>query len=71
MSLGWLTTISPSRMSTLLLGIPPPIPTIRPKQIEWKLESNYIATVIADIVPYAPSGRQAMTMLCAPILPRI
>lgn len=71
LSFGSLTIIAPSRISVLLLGTPPPIPTIRWKRIEWKPDSNRILTITADILPYTPFGKLVRTTLCSLMLPII
>src|ERR1700722_1787219 len=73
MSVGLLTTTSPSRISLFVLGTPPPIPTIKPKRIEGNVDRNWAttATVAAETVPYAPGGRRTITTFRPEISPRI
>ena len=50
-------------------GIPPPIPSIRPNLINWKVLIMEVATVAAKLVPVF--GRQAITTLWPRIEPKI
>lgn len=68
LSTGTLTTTSPS---LTLGGIPPPIPTIRLALMDGKVLSIEVATVAAELLPYLPFGKQAMTMLCPPMEPKV
>jgi hypothetical protein len=52
-------------------GIPPPIPIMRPTLIDGKVLTIQVATIDAEIVPYFPFGKQAMTMLCFPMDPKV
>lgn len=58
-------------MSVSLLGTPPLILTIKPKRIVLKLDSNYIPTVVANILLYALVGKLAITILCSSMLPKM
>src|SRR2546421_5511830 len=67
-STGVLTTTSPS---LTLGGIPPPIPTMRPILMDEKVPPIRVATAAAELLPYLPFGRQAMTMVCFPLDPNV
>lgn len=47
------------------------MPTIKPIRTLGKLRSILVATVAAALMPYSPSGKLAITTLCAPILPKV
>ncbi|OTA08167.1 hypothetical protein A9Z42_0091050 [Trichoderma parareesei] len=61
-----------SRGSSLgIPGAPPPMPTIKAKEMLGKLRIMLVAAVAAAFVPVDPAGRHAITTLCAPIRPRV
>ena len=51
---GQPTTTSPSLISCLPLGAPPPMPTINSIRMDSKLRSISLATLAADAMPYFP-----------------
>lgn len=60
---GVLTTISPNRTLCCVEGAPPAIPTMSPNLTDGKLRNISLATTAAEVVPYLPFGREAMTIL--------
>jgi len=70
-SRGALTIISPRWMSYVRLSAPPPILTMRLILIFGKLYYISLTTIAAEVVPYSPSGKTAITTLCLPTLPSV
>ncbi|OJJ77219.1 hypothetical protein ASPBRDRAFT_654438 [Aspergillus brasiliensis CBS 101740] len=61
---GALTATSPRRISLVLLGIPPPMPTNKRSSIAGKVRIRWMAIAASDAVPGDPFGSDASTTLC-------
>ncbi|KAL5003224.1 hypothetical protein BDV10DRAFT_155932 [Aspergillus recurvatus] len=55
----------------IIRGIPPPMPTIKPKLISVNVERTCATTMAAETVPYTPDGKHAITILWPAIEPRV
>jgi hypothetical protein len=50
-------------MLFVVLGTPPPIPIIKPKQIDGNVDWVWAVIVAVEVVLYTPEGKQVITIL--------